>query len=123
MLGHDNNRVPSPLVQAISEKYLKKYGKKDPNLYKKALSTLSRSFNYIPESSDLSNWTWTNGFSYTLWKMIGVGFDFGLRSNKQEALSYALGQFDATSGDPTPTFDNIDNDIQSYWVLGLSYSF
>ena len=75
------------------------------------------------KSSDLSNWTWTNGFSYTLWKMIGVGFDFGLRSNKQEALSYALGQFDATSGDPTLTFDNIDNDIQSYWVLGLSYSF
>ncbi len=31
------------------------------------------------KSGDLSNWTWTNSFSYTLWKMIGVGFDFGLR--------------------------------------------
>ncbi|MGK0323540.1 MAG: hypothetical protein ACJAR4_001582, partial [Psychroserpens sp.] len=29
------------------------------------------------KSGDLSNVTWTNSFSYTLWKMIGVGFDFG----------------------------------------------
>ena len=35
------------------------------------------------EVDDLSNWTWNNSFSYTLWKKIGVGFDFGLRSNKQ----------------------------------------
>lgn len=74
------------------------------------------------KSGDLSNWTWTNGFSYTLWKMIGVGFDFGLRSNKQEALNYALGQFTGAPAD-TPTFDNLDNDLQSYWVLGLSYNF
>ncbi|MGB5430713.1 DUF3078 domain-containing protein, partial [Eudoraea sp.] len=39
------------------------------------------------ESSNLNNWTWTNSFSYTLWKMIGIGFDFGLRDNKQEALN------------------------------------
>ena len=42
------------------------------------------------KSSDLSNWTWTNSFSYTLWKMIGVGFDFALRSNKQEAANYQV---------------------------------
>lgn len=75
------------------------------------------------KSSDLSNWTWTNSFGYTLWKMIGVGFDFGLRSNKQEALKYNLEQFDATSGDPTPTFENIDNKLQSYWMFGLNYKF
>ena len=72
------------------------------------------------KSSDFSNWTWTNGFSYTLWKMIGVGFDFGLRSNAQEALNFAK------SNSQTPdaiTFDNNDNDLQSYWTLGLSYSF
>ncbi|MEY8849608.1 DUF3078 domain-containing protein [Psychroserpens sp. XS_ASV72] len=73
------------------------------------------------ESGDLSNWTWTNSFSYTLWKMIGVGFDFGLRNNKQEALNYALATFDG-NGD-TPTFGNIDNDLQSYWTIGLSYKF
>lgn len=70
-------------------------------------------------SSDLSNWTWTNSFGYTLWKMIGVGFDFGLRNNKQEALNYALNTLETTGA----TFDNIDNDLQSYWMLGLNYSF
>lgn len=76
------------------------------------------------KSGDLSNWTWINGFSYTLWKMIGVGFDFGLRSNKQEALNFALNQIDpANPPATTPNFDNIDNDLQSYWTLGLSYSF
>ncbi|RKE98680.1 DUF3078 domain-containing protein [Ichthyenterobacterium magnum] len=75
------------------------------------------------KSGDLSNWTWTNSFGYTLWKMIGVGFDFGLRSNKQEALNYALGRFDPMGTDPTPTFGNVDNDLQTYWTLGLSYKF
>ncbi|MCE2613724.1 DUF3078 domain-containing protein [Flavobacteriaceae bacterium D16] len=71
------------------------------------------------KDSNLSNWTWINSFSYTLWKMIGVGFDFGLRSNKQEALNYAIN----TLGDTTATFDSIDNDLQTYWTLGLSYKF
>lgn len=55
--------------------------------------------------------------------MIGVGFDFGLRSNKQEALAYALGQFDPSSGADEPNFGNIDNDLQTYYTLGLSYKF
>lgn len=71
------------------------------------------------ESGDLSNLTWTNSFGYTLWKMIGVGFDFGLRSNKQEALNYAVN----TLGDTTASFDNIDNKLQTYWTIGLSYKF
>ncbi len=75
------------------------------------------------ESGDLSNVTWTNSFSYTLWKMIGVGFDFGLRSNKQEALSFALANFDPMGTDPVPTFDNVDNDLQTYYTLGLTYKF
>jgi hypothetical protein len=71
------------------------------------------------KSSDYSNWTWTNSFGYTLWKMIGVGFDFALRSNKQEALNYALAQDPATA----TGFDDVDNDLQTYWTLGLSYKF
>ena len=71
------------------------------------------------ESSDLSNFTWTNSFSYKLWKMIGVGFDFGLRSNKQEALDYSVN----TLGNATETFDSVDNKIQSYYTVGLSYAF
>ena len=73
------------------------------------------------KSGDLSNWTWTNSFGYTLWKMIGVGFDFGLRSNKQETLNYVMNQ--APTPDPTATFDSIDNKLQTYWTLGLSYKF
>lgn len=75
------------------------------------------------KSNDLSNFTWTNSFSYTLWKMIGVGFDFGLRSNKQEALAYALGQLPTDFVGEQPTFENVDNDLQTYYTLGLSYKF
>ncbi|WP_339753713.1 DUF3078 domain-containing protein [uncultured Winogradskyella sp.] len=64
------------------------------------------------KSSDLSNWTWTNSFSYTLWKMIGVGFDFALRSNKQEAANYQV-----------VDLKDADNKIQSYYTIGLSYAF
>ena len=64
------------------------------------------------KSGDLSNWTWTNGFSYKLWKMIGVGFDFGLRSNKQEAANFQGVEL-----------EDADNKTQSYWTLGLSYAF
>ncbi len=71
------------------------------------------------ENSDLSNWTWTNSFGYTVWKNIGLGFDFGLRDNKQEAVNYQVN----TLGDDGINFDNVDNDLQSFWTFGLSYKF
>ena len=64
------------------------------------------------KSSDYSNWTWTNSLGYTLWKGIGVGFELGLRNNKQEQSNYtgvALG--------------DIDSKLQSYWMFGLNYGF
>ena len=74
---------------------------------------------WLGEVDDLSNWTWNNSFSYTLWKKIGVGFDFGLRSNKQEALNFALNQNPATA----TSFDDVDNDLQTYWTFGsVSYT-
>jgi hypothetical protein len=73
------------------------------------------------ESSDLSNWTWINSFGYTLWKGIGLGFEFGLRNNKQESLANALAQTPVPT--PAPTFDNIDVKTQSYWMFGINYSF
>lgn len=69
------------------------------------------------KSSDLSNWTWTNSFGYTLWKMIGVGFDFGLRQNKQEAHSYEQSQ----PGSTRKSLASADNKLQSYWMFGLNY--
>lgn len=71
------------------------------------------------KSSDLSNWTWINSFAYTLWKGIGVGFDFGLRNNKQEALNYSVN----TLGNTGETFSSVDNELQTYWIFGLSYAF
>ncbi len=68
-------------------------------------------------NSNLSNWNWTNSFSYNLWKSLGLGFEFGLRNNKQEALNNAL------ITDATATFDSVDNKIQNYWLFGMSYSF
>ncbi|WP_034060757.1 DUF3078 domain-containing protein [Lacinutrix jangbogonensis] len=113
----DNDAVfESSLGAKIVADYSKEIGAIS---FKSNLSTF-QSF----KSGDLSNVTWTNSFSYTLWKMIGVGFDFGLRSNKQEALNYALGQFDpiAVPVQAVPNFDNVDNKLQSYWLLGLSYN-
>ncbi len=73
------------------------------------------------EDADYSNWQWTNSFTYTLWKVIGVGFDFGLRSNKQEAFNFALAQL--AEGATAPTLGDIDNELQTFWNLGMSYSF
>ena len=66
---------------------------------------------------DLSNWTLTNSLGYRLFKGIGLGFELGLRQNKQEALNIAL------MTDTTATFKTVDNKLQSYWLLGMSYAF
>lgn len=66
------------------------------------------------QESEYSNYTWTNSFSYTFWKSFGLGFDFGLRQNHQEALNYAL------VDDPDATFDSVDNELQSFWLIGLN---
>ena len=89
--------------------------------YTKQLGTVKLKSNFSTfqsyKSADYSNWTWINTFGYTLWKGIGVGFDFGLRKNKQEALHYAL------INDNSETFNSVDNDLQTYWMFGLNYSF
>ena len=66
-------------------------------------SNLSAFLSY--EGSDLSNWTWVNGFS-TAVKGVGIGLDVGLRSNQQEANAAELS----------------DNPLQTYWILGLTYA-
>ena len=73
-------------------------------------SNLSAFLSY--EGSDLNNWTWTNNFSYTLWKAIGVGFDFGLRSSRQEAANFQ-----------GVALEDADNELQSFYTIGLSYAF
>ncbi len=66
-------------------------------------SNLSAFVSY--QNQNLSNWTWINGLTTSV-KGFGIGLDFGLRGNKQEAL--AAGR--------------TDNPLQTYWVLGLTYA-
>jgi len=80
-------------------------------------SNLSVFYSY--ENRDLSNYTWINSFGYTLWKNIGVGFEFGIRGNKQEALNFENNNL-AVGATPF-TFDSVNNKLQSYYLIGLNY--
>jgi hypothetical protein len=64
----------------------------------KWVSSLSGFFSYKNADPSLHNGTWTNAFSLSLNKSIGVGLEHALRINKQE--------IDAT---------------QSYYIVGLTY--
>ncbi|WP_339711229.1 DUF3078 domain-containing protein [uncultured Kriegella sp.] len=108
----EDNIYESSAGAKIVVDYTKKLGKVN---FKTNFSTFQ---SY--KSSDYSNWTWINSFGYTLWKGIGLGFEFGLRNNKQEALDYALNGPNPSAG---ATFDNIDVKTQSYWMFGLNYAF
>lgn len=100
----DNPIFESSLGAKIVADYTRQFGK--VNLK----SNLSAFQSYA--DGDLSNWTWINSFSYTLWKGIGVGLDFGLRNNRQEAAN-----FQAT------TLPLADNKLQTYYTFGVSYNF
>ena len=68
---------------------------------------------------DRSNWTWTNTFSYKLWKVVGIGIEGGLRGNRQETLDYEINVL----GNEDATFDSIENKLQSYFLAGITYKF
>jgi hypothetical protein len=58
---------------------------------------------FLPYKSfepSIYEYTWTNGFAFSVWKGIGVGIDFALRGADFE----------------------IPNKTQSYFILGLSYN-
>lgn len=76
---------------------------------------------------NFSNWTWVNGFGFTAWKGIGVGLEFGLRGNRQESYNSFLTTNELTSDAvKIDDFDNStnggDNPLQSYFLVGLTYS-
>jgi len=78
------------------------------------------------DANNLSNWTWVNGLNFTAWKGIGVGFEFGLRGNKQESYNTFI---TASGADPEmiaiDAFEdepNAENPLQTYWLLGLTYT-
>ncbi len=90
-------------------------------------SNLSGFMSY-KDPGNFSNWTWINGLSFTAWKGIGVGFEFGLRGNRQEAYNAFLGTDELLTADNVDIsdFDNStlkgDSPLQSYWLVGLTYN-
>ena len=103
----------SSLGAKIVADYTRKFGKLN---FK---TNLSAFLSY--EDGDYSNWQWTNSFSYQVWKAFGVGFDFGLRGNKQEAYNFALDNSALTAD--TLSIDDVDNEIQSFWNVGATFTF
>lgn len=72
-------------------------------------------------TGDLVNWEWINGFSTSIWKGLGVAFNLGLKGNKQQA---DLGRLTiADAGGDISSANTSDNPLQSYYTLGLSYTF
>ncbi len=112
VFSNDDTTFESSLGAKIVADYTKKIGAVN---FKTNLS-MFQSY----KDGDLSNYTWINSLGYTLWNGIGLGLEFGLRNNKQEALNYAR---TGPTPDPTATFDNVDNDLQTYLLVGLNYAF
>ena len=88
-----------------------------------AWKTNLSSFISYEDPDNLTNWVWTNGVSTTFWKGLGVGLDFGFAGNKQ--LSY--NRFLTNNALDSENFNiselGSDNDpLQSFWVLGLTYT-
>ncbi len=101
---------------SLGAKIVADYTRKIGNVNFKTNLSMFQSY----KTSNLSNWTWVNSLGYTLWNGIGLGFEFGLRDSKQEALNFAL---NGPTPDAGATFDNVDNELQTYWLFGLNYSF
>jgi len=72
------------------------------------------------ETGDLVNWEWINGFSTSIWKGVGLAFNVGLRQNKQQS---DLGQARLQETDGSFPVNFTENPLQSYYTLGLSYTF
>ncbi len=85
-------------------------------------SNLSAFLSYTDFTNN-SNWTWVNGLGVNIFKGLGLGFEFGLRKNYQESVGNAYKVWEENPVEDEPTFDNTDNDLQTYWLLGLSYNF
>lgn len=94
IFAKDNTKYTSSLGTKLVADY-------NATIYKgvKWRSNLTSFISYKQNDPSLSNFTWTNGFSFTLLKGVGVGIEHAIRSSKQES-----------------------KDMQSYYIVGLSYS-
>ncbi len=77
-----------------------------------------QTFNYT--GGDLTNWTWVNGFSFTVFKGLGVGFNVGLANNRQQTDLWRSKNANLSSGGNLIIED--ENPLQLYYTLGLAYT-
>ncbi len=85
-------------------------------------SNLSAFFSY-KDISNLSNYTWVNSFSASIFNGVGLGFEFGLRGNKQESFNAVLADPDVVNPPADiDALDSGDNKVQTYWLFGVTYS-
>jgi len=90
-------------------------------------SKLSGFLSYA-DPTNFSNFTWVNGLSATIFKGIGIGLEFGIRNSRQEGFNNYLNNPDnAAMLAQNPEFkigdlNGDDNPMQTYWVLGFSYT-
>jgi hypothetical protein len=115
VFSNDDTIFESSLGAKVVANYAKTFGNFKFN------SNLSGFMSY--KSADLNSWTWINSLGYSFWKGIGLGFEIGLRDNKQEAVNFATENWDSTGTQPEPNFDNVDNKLQVYTTFGISYNF
>ncbi len=99
IFADDENLYQSSLGTKILATYTKTIAEKFS--WKSNLSA----FVSYKDPDALSNYTWTNGISFTAFKGIGVGIEYALRINKQE--TEAAGS---------------DKNLQQYFIIGLTYS-
>ncbi len=101
-------------------------GSGDNNIPFKGAAGQDLTFPVNYSGGDLTTWDWLNGFSFSVWKGIGVSFQLGLRGNKAIADIQALGS-NAISANPVANEDlnlsEADSPLQSYYTLGLGYTF
>ncbi len=75
-------------------------------------------------TGDLVTWDWLNGFSFSVWKGVGVSFQLGLRGNRSVADIGRLGANAISAAPLDPADVDLDtNPLQSYYTLGLGYTF
>ena len=90
-------------------------------------SQLSTFLSYT-DPANLSNWTWINGFNVNVLDGLGVGFELGLRGNRQEGFNNFLTTdegMQALIDNPDYEIDDLDgedNPLQTYWLLGFTYN-
>lgn len=104
----------SDFASSLGAKYAVEFSTKWMGIQTKSSFSAFQSY----KNRFLSNLNFSSSLNYSLWKTLGIGLDFGFRSNRQEVLNY----FKRVLNDEEATLESVGNRVQSYWTFGLSYA-